>query len=285
MNEDAGSYYTSHRCRLQYLASLVCLLANCDVWEITGPIDTTLSPDQIFRALGDVMLVLLYILSDNEMFRLEKLRLGMWLPFRLMHSMRLSADRHSGAQSSKVAFDFRVSYACGRWQQDVRNIMQSMSGPINQRTLLDWHVLERCERDFRVTKLYKTREILGRVFSAQRCMTTAVWDGMIYVFGRFFSSSVQVVAQEVANTKRLFLQLIAYENKIASDDCPVEIQHFDATFVWRHNTVWREIIAYVARFGLDFVLLTRLRNMFETYYHSWGIENTFKWLACSHITG
>ena len=61
--EDAGCWYTSHRCRMLYLISLVCLLSNTGMHEITGTIDSTLSPDQLYRALSeDVILVLLHIL-------------------------------------------------------------------------------------------------------------------------------------------------------------------------------------------------------------------------------
>ena len=280
--ENAGCYYCSHRCRMLYLISLVCLLSNTAIHEITGPIDSSLSPDQIYRTLfEDVILVLLYILSDIEMYKLEKLRLGMYMPFRMMHSLRLSADTQSGSQASKLAFDFRTSYACGRWQVDIRNVLNAMSGQISLDILQEWHVIERLQGDLTVNiAQMKMRELFGRVFAAQRSLTTSVWDGHIFTLGKLFSTDSRVVQLALVQTQMLFRQLLAYETRLASGECSWEMKEFDSAFIWRHNTVWREAVAYLAKHGLTEHFLQWLRMVFETYYHTSGIENTFKWIAC-----
>ena len=115
--EDGGAHYVSHRYRLKYITSCATLLTR-NVKDIPGVISNAHTPDELYKGLfEDVLLVLLYLLSDDVLHNTEKLRLSAVLSFRIFHGRRLASDFTSGLSSSSLSLQFRVSYASGHWQQ------------------------------------------------------------------------------------------------------------------------------------------------------------------------
>ena len=278
--QDAGMYYVTHRARMKYVASAACLLGNCACHEITGPIDSTLTVNQIYQGLcEDVMLTLLYLLSDEEMFKTEQLKLGIEMPFRVMHGRRLQADRASGATASQIAFEFRVSYACGLWEKDIKNALSAASGPVSSSVLRKWHVIENVEGEAAITHRHQTREMIVRAMCACRMVTTAVWAGSIFGLARLFSPDPAERDRAFEQHKLLFKQLLLYEERLASPDASSELKDFDCSFIWRHSVTFREVLQFLVMHPelAHIAVLAFLRLSYESYYHTVGIENTFKW--------
>ena len=277
--EDAGQYYVCNRYRLLFLLSLACLLTR-DVATIPGRIESNVSVDQIYKSLKeDVLLVLLYLLSDEELFRKEQVRLAVLLPFRVFHGRRLRADFESGRTSAFLSLEFRVSYASGHWQQELINVINLLSAPLH--ALLKIGVVTRRAGECVLNPdMQKLRERLIRSFAAQRAKTCSLWSGGPYYLAALFSSDPDQRKQCAEWSKQLFSALLDYEARLQEKDCTPELRSFDQSFLWRHSVVWREALADIfRRGGVGSKLLSLLKLVFSSHYHTKGLEDCFRFFC------
>ena len=97
-SEDSGQYLIAHRFRMKLLLSVTCSLLFC-ISFIEGNINNELSVNEIYEGCHkEVLLTLLYLLSDDMLFATERVRLGALLSFRIFHGRRIKADYESGKQ-------------------------------------------------------------------------------------------------------------------------------------------------------------------------------------------
>ena len=273
--EDAGQWFVHRRFRLKFLYAIACLLTR-NVCEFSC-VDNSLTLNQIYTALKeDVLLVLLYLASDDVLVQIERIRLAALLQFRIFHGRRLSSDFTSGKLSPELSLKFRVSYAAGHWQQEIANTLQLMHAP--RQTLIEAGVLERRDGDVVLNdSLHRLRERLCRTFAGQRSRTCALWQGGPYYLAAMFSGDASQRESCLQWALTLFRNLLQYEEKLVSGDCSREFKQFNAGWLLRHSVIFRELLADIAKHkGATANLMALLLKLFQSHYHTKGLEDAFR---------
>ena len=276
--EDGGAHYVSFRYRLKYITSCASLVTR-HVKDILGVISNALTPDELYKGLfEDVLLVLLYLLSDDVLHNTEKLRLSAVLSFRIFHGRRLASDFTSGLSSSSLSLQFRVSYASGHWQQEIINAFCVLNA--SKETLMDAAVLESQGGELHVnSEMHLQFERTVRCFAAQRARSCSLYLGGPYAFGLLFSSDPDQRNGYLEYAQKLFANLLRYEERLVDPLCPSAHTAFDSSYIWRHNVFFREVLAHIAlNTAATRELLWLLRLVFQSHYHTKGIEDVFRWL-------
>ena len=137
-----------------------------------------MSLDAIFGCCGQSLLVVSYLLRDDRLFQVERMRADILHPFRQRHGDRIRLDRDPQAGNcSAVSVGLRVHFAVGQWHEDLWSILQALQAPqaeLQQRGVLVGHppALN--------VELHEVRELTVRAFIAQRGRTMRFWEGGVY---------------------------------------------------------------------------------------------------------
>ena len=151
--------------------------------------------------------------------------------------------------------------------------------------VLKMHVVERVHGELTLDKkLHETRERIGRAHMAQHARTKVNWTGFWYLFAAFLSVVPSIRDNALEYCTRLFPRLLAYEEMVHSKVSEL-FESFDKAYVWRHNVLWREILAFIFKHGLVEALMCLLQLIFESPpYHTRGLEDIFRCPVQPYVT-